>query len=82
MSKSKNKHKVNKQIFFNWYFKEKPKEEISAFLAPYLLALAYKDAHFSLQDVLVSVAVIPTKIIMNYTGHNKTVTIDTVQLVK
>jgi len=81
-TKTKIKHKVNKQVFFNWYFKEQPKEEISAFLAPYLLGLVHKDVRFGLQDILESVIVIPTDLITQYTGQNKTVTIDTVKLVK
>jgi hypothetical protein len=81
-TKAKSKHKVNKQVFFNWYFKEQPKEQISAFLAPYLLGLVHKDVRFGLQDILESVIVIPTDLITQYTGQNKTVTIDTVKLVK
>jgi hypothetical protein len=81
-TKAKSKHKVNKQVFFNWYFKEQPKEQISAFLAPYLLGLVHKDAHFGLQDVLESVAYIPTDIIRHYTGQKNTVTTENVELVK
>jgi hypothetical protein len=81
-NKTKSKYKVKKQVFFNWYFKEQPKEEISAFLAPYLLGLVHKDVRFGLQDILTSVIVIPTDLISHYTGQNKTVTVDNVELIK
>ena len=76
------KYPVNKQIFFSWYFKNQNKEQISAFIAPYLLSLPNKDVSFSLHDILQSVSVIPTKLITGYTGKNKRVTVDQVELVE
>ena len=63
-----NKYKVKKQIFFNWYFKNQSKEQISAFLSPYLLNLVNKDVKFSLEDLLNSTPTIPGSIVSNWKG--------------
>jgi len=76
------KHKVNRQLFFNWYFKQQSKEQISAFIAPYLLGLVHKPASFSLEDILASVAFIPSDLITNYKGTKARITVDQVELTK
>jgi hypothetical protein len=58
-----NKYKVKKQVFFNWYFKNQSKEQISAFLSPYLLNIAKKDAKFSINDLLKAADSIPSTLI-------------------
>lgn len=58
-----NKYKVKKQVFFNWYFKNQSKEQISAFLSPYLLNIANKDAKFSINDLLKAADSIPSNLI-------------------
>ncbi len=81
-NKQKLLYKVNRQIFFNWYFKKQPKEQISAFIAPYLLGLVTKPASFSLEDILASVSVIPSDLVTDYKGTKATVTVDQVELTK
>ena len=76
------KYEVKRQTFFKWYFDEQNKEQISAFIAPYLLGLVNKPAEFSLEDILVSVAVIPTKLVEGYTGKINKITTDKVKLIK
>ena len=80
-SKEKIKYKVNKQVFFNWYFKNQPKEQISVFLSPYLLGLVNKDAQFGLQDILNSTDTIPSSILLYYKGSVKQIKSNTVELV-
>jgi hypothetical protein len=80
-SKEKIKYRVNKQSFFNWYFKNQPKEQISVFLSPYLLGLVHKDAQFSLQDILNSTDTIPSSILLYYKGSVKQIKSNTVELV-
>lgn len=74
-------YKVKKQEFFNWYFKETPKEVISAFMAPYLLNLVREDAHFSLNDLLNSIDKIPSKLVIGFTGKSDSVYTKSVELV-
>jgi len=73
---------INKHMFFNWYFKNIPKEQISAFISPYFLALANKDAHFSLNDILQSIESVPTSLIVNYPGKERLLPIKQVRLSK
>jgi hypothetical protein len=80
-SKEKIKYRVNKQVFFNWYFKNQPKEQISVFLSPYLLGLVNKDAQFGLQDILNSTDTIPSSILLYYKGSVKQIKSNTVELV-
>jgi hypothetical protein len=80
-SKEKIKYRVNKQAFFNWYFKHQPKEQISVFLSPYLLGLVHKDAQFGLQDILNSTDTIPSSILLYYKGSVKQIKSNTVELV-
>ena len=76
------KHIVDKQLFFNWYFKKIPKEQISAFISPYFLGLPTKDAHFSLTDILHSISSIPTSLIPTYSGTKTIVPTTQVRLSK
>ena len=77
---STTKYKLNRQIFFNWYFKQ-PKEQISTFLSSYLLGLVHKDVAFSLHDVLVSIDKIPTSLLTGYSGSRTMIKTDKVELV-
>lgn len=77
-----NKYKVDRQLFFNWYFNNTPKEQISAFLSTYLLGLVHKDASFSLTDLLASVDTIPTSLITEYSGKATTIKTNKVEFKK
>jgi len=81
MTKNK-KYKVYRSAFFNWYFKNQPKEQISAFLSPYLLNLAAEDAHFSLQDMLKHTKVIPSNILINGPSKKQNILTENVELIK
>jgi hypothetical protein len=76
------KYNVKRQLFFNWYFNNQPREQISAFVAPHLLGLVTKDVNFSLDDIFGTVNSIPTTLIENYTGKLKTINTTNVELIK
>ncbi len=76
------KYKVERQVFFNWYFKQQPKEQISAFIAPYLLNLVKEPATFSLEDFLASIPAIPSNLVPGYKGTKTTIKIEQVELTK
>ena len=51
---------LKKQVFFNWYFTHRTKEQVAAFISPYFLDLVNKDVHFSLRDLLNDVGSVPS----------------------
>jgi len=75
---------LNKQVFFNHYFKSESKEKIAAFISPHIMSLVTKDVHFSLQDLLEDSKTIPSYLLNDYpTGSkpNKEIDINYVKLI-
>jgi hypothetical protein len=62
---------LNKQVFFNFYFKSKSKEEISAFISPYFLNIVNKDVQFGLQDLLENTKTVPSYLLNDYPTDSK-----------
>ena len=56
---------IKKQIFFNWYFTHRTKEQVAAFISPYFLNLVNKDVKFSLKDLLNDVGSVPSHLLDN-----------------
>ena len=54
---------LKKQVFFNWYFTHRTKEQVAAFISPYFLDLVNKDVHFSLRDLLNDVGSVPSHLL-------------------
>ena len=54
---------IKKQIFFNWYFTHRTKEQVATFISPYFLDLVNKDVHFSLRDLLNDVGSVPSHLL-------------------
>ena len=61
---------LKKQVFFNWYFTHRTKEQVAAFISPYFLDLVNKDVHFSLKDLLNSVGSVPSHLLENREGKS------------
>jgi len=59
---------MKKQVFFNWYFTHRTKEQVAAFISPYFLNLTNKDAKFGLQDLLNEVQYIPSHLLYDTVG--------------
>ena len=64
----KTSYTIKKNTFFNYYFKSTSKEDVAAFLAPHLMALATKDVYFSLEDLLESIKTVPAYLLEDYTN--------------
>ena len=63
---------LKKSVFFNHYFKSTSKEDVAAFLSPYLMALATKDVNFSIYDLLQDIKTVPAYILEDYPDNLKT----------
>ena len=61
---------LKKQVFFNWYFTHRTKEQVAAFISPYFLDLVNKDVHFSLRDLLNDVKYIPSHLLEDSKGKS------------
>ena len=61
---------LKKQVFFNWYFTHRTKEQVAAFISPYFLDLVNKDVHFSLRDLLNDVGSVPSHLLENSEGKS------------
>ena len=57
---------LNKQVFFNHYFKARSKEQIAAFISPFFLNIVNKDVNFSLQDLLQDMGTVPSYLLNDY----------------
>ncbi len=57
------KYNMKKQVFFNWYFTHRTKEQVATFISPYFLDLVNKDVHFSLRDLLNDVGSVPSHLL-------------------
>ena len=55
-------------MFYNWYFQNRTKQQITAFLSPFFLNLVKEDAHFNLQSLLKDARTVPSTIIENWEG--------------
>tara|TARA_B100000809_G_scaffold85646_1_gene84072 strand:- start:625 stop:870 length:246 start_codon:yes stop_codon:yes gene_type:complete len=77
-------YNLRRQIFFTWYYQNRTKEQIAAFLSPYLMNMVNKDVHFSLDDLLEEIKTVPSHLLENYpTGSkpNKEIDVKFVKLV-
>jgi len=61
---------LKKQVFFNWYFTHRTKEQVASFISPYFLDLVNKDAKFGLQDLLNDVKYIPSHLLEDTIGKS------------
>ena len=61
---------LKKQVFFNWYFTHRTKEQVAAFISPYFLNLVNKDVHFSLRDLLNDVGSVPSHLLEDRKGKS------------
>jgi hypothetical protein len=59
-------YNLKKQTFYTWYYQNRTKEQIAAFLSPYLMNIVNKDVAFNLQDLLDDVGAVPSYILENY----------------
>jgi len=57
---------LNKQIFFNHYFKSITKEQIAAFVSPMFLNIINKDVCFGLEDLLQEIGTVPSYLLNDY----------------
>ena len=64
-------YNLKKQTFYTWYYQNRTKEQIAAFLSPYLMNIVNKDVAFSLQDLLEDVGTIPSYLLENYPTSSK-----------
>jgi len=62
--------KLKRQIFFNWYFTHRTKEQVAAFISPYFLNLISKEARFGLEDLLKDAKYIPSHLLENREGKS------------
>ena len=77
-------YNLKKQTFYTWYYQNRTKEQIAAFLSPYLMNIVNKDVHFTLQDLLEDVGTIPSYLLENYptsSKPNKEIEVKFIQLV-
>jgi len=70
-NKMKTMYTLKKNTFFNHYFKSRSKEDVAAFLAPHLMALASKDVYFSLEDLLIDIKTVPAYLLEDYPNTSK-----------
>ena len=61
---------LKKQVFFNWYFTHRTKEQVATFISPYFLNLVNKDVKFSLRDLLNDVKYIPSHLLEDSKGKS------------
>ena len=61
---------LKKQVFFNWYFTHRTKEQVAAFISPYFLNLVNKDVKFNLRDLLNDVKYIPSHLLEDSKGKS------------
>ena len=59
-------YNLRRQTFYTWYYQNRTKEQIAAFLSPYLMNMVNKDVHFSLDDLLEEVKTVPAYLLENY----------------
>ena len=64
-------YNLKRQTFYTWYYQNRTKEQIAAFLSPYLMNIVNKDVAFNLQDLLDDVGVVPSYILENYPTSTK-----------
>ena len=64
-------YNLRRQTFYTWYYQNRTKEQIAAFLSPYLMNMVNKDVHFTLQDLLEDVGTIPSYLLENYPTSSK-----------
>jgi len=70
-------YNLDKQTFFNYYFKTRSKDDIAAFIAPYFLNMVNKDVNFSLADLLGNIKTVPSYLLKDYpTGGKPNLEID------
>lgn len=62
---------LKKQIFFNYYFKARSREQIAAFISPYFLNIVNKDVNFSLDDLLKDIGTVPAYLLEDYSNESK-----------
>ena len=65
------KYHLKKQIFFNYYFKARSREDIAAFISPYFLNIVNKDVNFSLNDLLTDIGTVPGYLLEDYVSTDK-----------
>ena len=61
---------LKKQVFFNWYFTHRTKEQVAAFISPYFLNLIKKEARFGLKDLLNNAESVPSHLLENSKGKS------------
>ena len=64
-------YNLKRQTFYTWYYQNRTKEQIAAFLSPYLMNMVNKDVHFSLDDLLEEVKTVPTYLLEDYPTSSK-----------
>ena len=73
---------LKKQVFFNWYFTHRTKEQVATFISPYFLNLINKEARFGLKDLLNNAGSVPSHLLENSEGKsNKLIDVKRIKLI-
>ena len=64
-------YSLSRTAFFNYYFKSRTKEQITAFVSPMFLNIINKDVSFGLNDLLQEIGTVPSYLLNNYPTDKK-----------
>jgi len=65
-NKMKTMYTLKRDTFFNWYFRNKSKEQIASFISPYFMSIVSKDVRFGLKDLLKDSRTVPSYLLEDY----------------
>ena len=70
-NKMKTMYTLKRDTFFNWYFRNKSKEQIASFISPYFMSIVSKDVRFGLKDLLKDSRTVPSYLLEDYPDTSK-----------